>query len=102
MVEFFDEVKSPVTQRKYELSMRQFLSWIYDNKIVIEPTKKGLKFNAETEKANDSMTRKLVRDFAVKTRTEPDWATGAISDFLCEVRARVTTGHKERKRGFLR
>ncbi|MDA4125143.1 MAG: hypothetical protein OK438_06835 [Thaumarchaeota archaeon] len=92
MTEFFDAVKSPVTKRKYELRIRQFLGWVYGDKAPTAPARKGVKLDPRTENASKATTRKLASDFVLRAKREPDWATGAINDFLREVKARVEAG----------
>ena len=92
MTEFFDAIKSPVTKRKYELRLRQFLAWVFGDKKAIVPARKGVPIDAKDEKQRDLTTKKLARDFVARAKKEPEWANNTIGDFLNEVKGRVDAG----------
>lgn len=92
MTELFDAIKSPVTKRKYELRMRQFLAWVFGDKKAIIPTPKGRRLDEKEEQERVSATRKMARDFVSRAKREPDWATRTVDDFLREIKNRVEAG----------
>jgi len=91
MTELFEGIRSPTTKRKYELRIRQFLARVYGDKRLGTPNRQGKLLSKQEEEAKDKLTRQYAKKFLARARAEPEWATGAINDFLNEIKARVGT-----------
>ena len=96
MTELFEAVKSPTTRRKYELRMRQFLAWVFGDKGLGTPNRQGKKLALQEETEKDKLTREYAKKFVARARVEPEWASGAINDFLGEIKVRVESRGKDR------
>lgn len=96
MTELFEAIRSPTTKRKYELRMRQFLAWVYGDKKLGTPNRQGKLLSKQQEAAKDRLTRQYARKFLARARAEPEWGSGAINDFLIEIKARVGSGEEDK------
>lgn len=96
MTELFEAIRSPITKRKYELRMRQFLAWVYGDKMLGTPNRQGKLLSRQEEEAKDRLTRQYARRFLARAKAEPEWGTGAINDFLNEVKARVGSDEEDK------
>ena len=71
LTEFYQAIRSPVTRRKYELRLAQFLDYL---------------------KVDGQDLKEKARTFASRAKKEPEWATSAVSSFLLEQKVRVEKG----------
>ncbi len=93
MTEFYDAIGSPTTRRKYELRLRQFLSWVYGAENGFLPTgRQGMQIDQKAEREIQEATRGLASKFVSRSKKEPEWATSTVDSFLREVKDRVEAG----------